>query len=70
MINIVIFSEDVCETVNYQLPTTWEKSNNNKMRFELAKTSDQYKSILINFNQAMKGYYTQIVRIERIQNER
>lgn len=40
------------------------------MRFELLNTSDEYKSILANFDQAMKGKYTQIIRIERIQNER
>jgi hypothetical protein len=32
--------------------------------------TDEYKSIVTNFDQAMKGKYTQIQQIERIQNER
>jgi hypothetical protein len=48
----------------------WKKSKENKMLFELSNTANAYKSILTNFDQAMKGKYTQIIRIERIQNER
>ncbi len=40
------------------------------MRFVLSTTSDEYKSLVSNFDQAMKGEYTQIIQIERIQNER
>jgi hypothetical protein len=64
------FSVDARESVNYQLPTTWEKSKENKIRFELSSTADEYKLIVTNFDQAMTGQYTQIIRIERIQNER
>jgi hypothetical protein len=64
------FSANTRESVNYQLPTIWQKSNDNKMRFELSHTTDEYKSIITNFNQTMKDKYTQILRIERIQNER
>ncbi len=65
-----MFSADIRESLNYQLPTTWEKSKEKKMRFELSSTADEYKSISANFDQTMKGKYTQIIRIERIQNER
>jgi hypothetical protein len=67
---LVIFLVGIAGSINYQLPSTWEKSKENKMRFELSTTSDEYKSILTNFDQAMKGKYTTIIRIERIQNER
>ncbi|CAF5145006.1 unnamed protein product, partial [Rotaria sp. Silwood1] len=40
------------------------------MRFELSNTANEYKSIVANFNQSIKGKYTKIIRIERIQNER
>jgi len=53
-----------------QVPSTWEKSTENKIRFVLSTTSDEYESIVSNFDQAMKGNYTRIIRIERIQNER
>ena len=56
--------------MNYQLPSTWERSNNKKIRVELSNTSNEYKEIVTNFEQAMQGKYTQIIRIERIQNER
>jgi hypothetical protein len=40
------------------------------MRFVVPNTSDEYRSIITNFDQIMKGNYTQIIRLERIQNER
>jgi hypothetical protein len=54
----------------YQVPSTWEKSTENKKRFILSTRSDEYTSIVSNFDQAMKGSYTNIIRIERIQNQR
>ncbi len=32
--------------------------------------TDEYKSIVNNFDQAMNGKYSKIIQIERIQNER
>ncbi|CAF4004110.1 unnamed protein product, partial [Rotaria sordida] len=61
---------DIREPSHYQVPKTWEKSRKNKICFELSNTADEYKSIVTNFNLPMKGKYTQIIRIERIQNER
>ena len=60
----------VARSVDHQLPSTWERSTENKIRFEVSTIADESKSILIDFDQAMKGKYTQIIRIERIQNER
>jgi hypothetical protein len=31
---------------------------------------DEYKAIVTNFDETMKGKYTQIIQVERIQNER
>jgi hypothetical protein len=67
---IILILADIRESFNYKLPTTWEKSRKNKIRFELSNTADEYKSIVTNFNGPMKGKYTKIIRIERIQNER
>ncbi|CAF1154227.1 unnamed protein product [Adineta steineri] len=61
---------DIRESFDYQRPMAWEKSNEKKIRFELSNTTDEYKSISTNFDQVMKGKYTQIIRIERVQNER
>jgi hypothetical protein len=36
----------------------------------LASDTDEYKALATNFDQAMKKKYTQIIQIERIQNER
>jgi hypothetical protein len=58
------------ELQSNQIPSIWEKSTEDKIRFVLSTTSDEYKSIVSNFDQAMKGQYTQIIRIERIHNER
>jgi hypothetical protein len=60
----------VAKSVDHQLPSTWEQSTENKIRFEVSTIADECKSISIDFDQAMKGKYTQIIRIERIQNER
>ncbi len=57
------------ETQLFQFPSTWEKSRENEVRFTLSTTSDEYKSIASDFDQAMQRQYTQIIRIERIQNE-
>jgi tRNA/tmRNA/rRNA uracil-C5-methylase (TrmA/RlmC/RlmD family) len=53
-----------------ELPATWEQSAENKMRFTVPNTSEEYRSIISNFDQIMRGKYAQIIRLERIQNER
>ncbi|CAF4695757.1 unnamed protein product [Rotaria sp. Silwood1] len=62
--------ELVEKSVEDQLPTTWEKSTGNQLRFVVSTNSDEYKSVFKDFNKAMKGKYTEIIKIERIQNER
>jgi hypothetical protein len=52
------------------MPSTWEKSRENKIRFVLVTKSNEYKSILTDFQKTMNGQYTQIIQIERIQHER
>ncbi|CAF1195584.1 unnamed protein product [Rotaria sordida] len=69
-LNSIKNTADIREPSHYQVPKTWEKSRKNKICFELSNTADEYKSIVTNFNLPMKGKYTQIIRIERIQNER
>ncbi len=64
------FSIDVPESLDHQLPPTWEKSRENKIRFVLPTTSDEYKSVFTSFQQTINGKYTAIIQIERIQNER
>ncbi|CAF2236408.1 unnamed protein product, partial [Rotaria magnacalcarata] len=58
------------EATIYQLPVTWEKSAEHKTRFTLSTKVHEYQTIASNFDQAMKGKYTDIIKIERIQNER
>jgi hypothetical protein len=41
-----------------------------KVRFVISTQTDEYKSIVTNFDQAMNGKYSTIIQIERIQNER
>ena len=56
---------------DYQLPANWEQSSDeDQKRFLVPKDSDEYKSIIDPFDQAMQGNYTEIVRLERIQSER
>jgi hypothetical protein len=53
-----------------QLPSTWELSAGKKYRFLVSVKSDEFKKIQDEFNRAMKGKLKNIIRIERIQNER
>ncbi|CAF1117593.1 unnamed protein product [Adineta steineri] len=61
---------DFRTSIDYQLPSTWEQSMGNKLRFVVSSNSAEYKSITADFNQTMNGKYTQIIQIDRIQNER
>lgn len=63
-----MFLIDASELLSYQIPSTWQKCNDRKLRFELLNTSDEYKTTLVDFNQAMQGKYSEIIRVERIQN--
>ncbi|UJR24224.1 hypothetical protein I4U23_027191 [Adineta vaga] len=54
----------------YKLPSTWEISKDSEMRFELSPNSSEYKSIKEKFEQSITNLSKEIIRIERIQNER
>jgi O-acetyl-ADP-ribose deacetylase (regulator of RNase III) len=55
---------------DYQIPSTWQNSKDDQLRFVVPKKSDEYKSIITKFDEAMKGNNTEIIKLERIQNER
>ena len=64
----VLFTENA--NFDYKLPKTWVRSDDDQIRVKVSKNSEEYKSIIDPFDQAMKGQYTEIVKLERIQNER
>ena len=49
---------------------TWEVSSQNCKRVILQSSSNEYKSVQKKFDETMCGKYSQIIKIERIQNER
>jgi CRISPR/Cas system CMR subunit Cmr6 (Cas7 group RAMP superfamily) len=51
-------------------PSTWELSAGKSFRFLVSNKSDEYKSIVDEFSRAMKGKLKNVIKIERIQNER
>ncbi|CAF3698920.1 unnamed protein product [Rotaria sp. Silwood1] len=62
--------ENFHASIDYQLPSTWQKTNENKLKFILSKNTNEYNSISAKFEAAMKGHYKRLIKIERIQNER
>ncbi|CAF1541735.1 unnamed protein product, partial [Adineta steineri] len=48
----------------------WEDSDQNCKRITLQSSSKEYQDVLARFHVTMLGKYLQIVKIERIQNER
>ncbi|CAF1149153.1 unnamed protein product [Adineta steineri] len=58
------------EPRDYEFPSAWQNSKQNQIKLLVPKNTEEFKSIAINFDTAMKGNYTEIVKIERIQNER
>lgn len=56
---------------DYRLPSRWERSDDDdQFRFVVPKHTDEYKQIISKFDQQMTGNYSEIVKLERIQNER
>ena len=53
-----------------QLPSTWQNSNDDQVEYVVLKSTSEYQSIIDTFDTAMKGKYKEIVKLERIQNER
>ncbi|CAF4224636.1 unnamed protein product [Rotaria socialis] len=58
------------KNVDSTLPETWEGSDQNCKRVTLQPSSNEYQDVLARFHATMLGKYLQIVKIERIQNER
>ncbi|CAF4001288.1 unnamed protein product [Rotaria magnacalcarata] len=58
------------KVVDSLLPDTWEPSDQNCKRVVLQSSSKEYRDVSQQFAATMRGQYTQIVKIERIQNER
>jgi hypothetical protein len=56
--------------VDYPRLATWEPMKNDQIRFDVPNGSTEYLNVLSEFNKTMTGIYKEIVRIERIQNER
>lgn len=52
------------------VPLTWECGVDEQRSFVLDATSQEYNDVLSKFNHNMVDHYRDIVRIERIQNER
>ncbi|CAF1261926.1 unnamed protein product [Adineta ricciae] len=55
---------------DFQVPSTWQKSKDHKIRFIVPPNSQEYKSIINDFLPPMTPYCKEIIRLERIQNER
>ena len=64
------FFIDNQSTSEDQLPSTWQISGEKKKRFVLPFESDEYQKIANEFVGAMKGKMKNVIKIERIENER
>ncbi|CAF1359198.1 unnamed protein product [Adineta ricciae] len=62
--------DDLDQQCLYEIPSTWETSTDNKMRFELSPNTREFQEVKQKFNDAMHVLAKEIIRIERIQNER
>ncbi|CAF2758721.1 unnamed protein product, partial [Rotaria sp. Silwood2] len=61
----------VCrKCIGSSLPNYWDLSSGNFKRIILIDSSKEYKDILNQFDSTMKGNYSKMMKIERIQNER
>lgn len=58
------------ESFDFQVPPTWERATPGKIRFLIPKDSKEYKDIAKHFDKAISKQYHDIIKIERIQNER
>ncbi|CAF4063349.1 unnamed protein product [Rotaria magnacalcarata] len=58
------------EPIDFQVPTTWERCNENNIRISVLPKTKEYKKIKYDFDQSMGKTYREIINVERIQNER
>ncbi|CAF3166024.1 unnamed protein product, partial [Rotaria sp. Silwood2] len=56
--------------IDLALPNYWDLSDANFNRLVLLESSKEYIDVLNQFNSTMKNNYSEIIKIERIQNER
>lgn len=63
-----LLSEDHSSS-HFKIPSTWKRGNDDQMKFLVSKGTDEYNSIIDKFDEQMKGKYSEIVKLERIQNE-
>ncbi|CAF1009983.1 unnamed protein product [Adineta steineri] len=53
------------------LPNTWSYANNvDQLRYPVAKNTQEWRTIVREFNTTMSGAYRRIIRIEHIRNDR
>ena len=57
-------------STDFQIPSTWTTLKTNQIKYIIPSHTDEYKSIISEFDKTMKRIYKDIVRLERIQNER
>ena len=65
-----VLSSDHPSNDIYRLPSTWERSNDDQFRFIVPENTDEYKQIISKFHEQMTDNYSEILKLERIQNER
>ena len=61
---------DFCHPIMYQVPSTGEDFTGDQLRHLVLKSTNEYKSIIDNSDTTIKREYKEIVKLERIQNER
>lgn len=54
----------------FKLPSIWQRGGDDQFRFIVPKGTDEYNAIIGKFDEEMKGNYGEILKLERIQNER
>ncbi|CAF1230748.1 unnamed protein product [Adineta ricciae] len=59
----------IVRQTDFTFPKDWHVQIHNVQQFSLPTNSDEFKSILRLFNKTMTKKYTEIVRIDRIQNK-
>jgi hypothetical protein len=57
-------------SLKYHLPQHWTQPTGGNLRFIVPENTSEYQSICADFNITMQAIYKQILKIERIQNER
>lgn len=56
--------------LNLQVPNNWSSVHNDQMRIKVDPMSQEYQSAIQLFNKTINGQCKQILKLERIQNQR